>query len=664
MAGVVYTGSKIEGDLDTGLVNAGGKIYFYEPNTVTLKDTYSDSALTTANANPVILDSAGRASIWLNGNYSTKETDKNGNILYTDDEINPTSSTVSGNYNLVTNGSFEDDSSGSGTPDGWDLLEYEGSTNGRVTDDQAHGAASMKFVSTGSGGGRLTTTAFFEAKESGNIEVFFSLKSSVVDVLNIVQILWYKADQTASSTASTTVYTEDAANPTSWADYRFKIAVPSDAAFAKLRLFGCDSSDATSGTTWFDNIIVTVVFADKGADVASANDMVLLFDGILVDATGTTQVNGMTTGQYNGQVQKVHFDGVVPLKHNTAPSAGFSKLWLHNAADHTTVADDEFEFVYDGTYWRVTGGIRTFQTADLEQTGGSEAVTSATIRAGAVDQAAIGAAAVGQGELKTTTGIVSTASTSEVLLTLPGGQYGFYPETRETGDGMGVSISSTSTQQGSTFGSFIIAVVASSGTGYLQQRYIQASPPYDLGNGAIPLFVFALIDNVTGDVISTYVAEDPPWANNGPTNIRPDFTGVDGKKYQKVKQLIMDYGNYTEAKKVLTTQQLYDRMINDEYVDRELTQAIKQADMPLMPHPFGDLRKRDTDGNDLGPLDATVVMLDPLGKLTTALQPLIHDGGASEIAEALHAGYMNIGNTDNGAKAPPGVMPVDVRFKL
>ncbi len=39
---------------------SGGKLYFYETGTTTLKATYSDEAETTANANPVVLDAYGR----------------------------------------------------------------------------------------------------------------------------------------------------------------------------------------------------------------------------------------------------------------------------------------------------------------------------------------------------------------------------------------------------------------------------------------------------------------------------------------------------------------------------------------------------------------------------------------------------------------------------
>jgi hypothetical protein len=44
---------------------AACKLYFYVAGTTTPLDSFSDSALSTANANPVVLDSAGRATIFL-----------------------------------------------------------------------------------------------------------------------------------------------------------------------------------------------------------------------------------------------------------------------------------------------------------------------------------------------------------------------------------------------------------------------------------------------------------------------------------------------------------------------------------------------------------------------------------------------------------------------
>ena len=48
---------------------SGGKLYAYAAGTSTPKDTYTDQGGLTANANPVILDSRGEASIWFNGSY-------------------------------------------------------------------------------------------------------------------------------------------------------------------------------------------------------------------------------------------------------------------------------------------------------------------------------------------------------------------------------------------------------------------------------------------------------------------------------------------------------------------------------------------------------------------------------------------------------------------
>ena len=37
----------------------GGKLFFYDTGTTDLKDTYSDSAMTIENTNPVVLDAYG-----------------------------------------------------------------------------------------------------------------------------------------------------------------------------------------------------------------------------------------------------------------------------------------------------------------------------------------------------------------------------------------------------------------------------------------------------------------------------------------------------------------------------------------------------------------------------------------------------------------------------
>lgn len=54
---------------------AGGRVYFYSPNTSTPKDTWQDSAQTILNTNPIILDARGEASIYGTGSYRQVLTD-------------------------------------------------------------------------------------------------------------------------------------------------------------------------------------------------------------------------------------------------------------------------------------------------------------------------------------------------------------------------------------------------------------------------------------------------------------------------------------------------------------------------------------------------------------------------------------------------------------
>lgn len=54
---------------NSGFPLAGGKVYTYDAGTTTPRTTWTDAAQTTPNANPVILDSAGRATIFWSGTY-------------------------------------------------------------------------------------------------------------------------------------------------------------------------------------------------------------------------------------------------------------------------------------------------------------------------------------------------------------------------------------------------------------------------------------------------------------------------------------------------------------------------------------------------------------------------------------------------------------------
>lgn len=244
--------------LASGEVNNGGLVYFFEPGTSTPKDTYTDASLTVANANPVVLSSAGKATIVLSGAYKVRVEDADGNVLDTTDNFPPAETATAGAFNLVTNGSFEDNGIADGkTPDGWTLTEETGSTVVLDDTDPQRGSQSIKFTSAGSGGGNIVTTSFFEVTPLRGVEVSFLLKSSAADVRNLVQIEWYTAAQ--ASISSESIYDDSTANPTSWTLKRNIVTPPSTARFAKLRLYGCHPSDATTGSTWFDDVLVRVI---------------------------------------------------------------------------------------------------------------------------------------------------------------------------------------------------------------------------------------------------------------------------------------------------------------------------------------------------------------------------------------------------------------------
>jgi hypothetical protein len=83
---------------------ASGKVYTYSAGTTTPKATYTDSTGGTPNANPVILDSAGRAQIWLgDGGYKFVIKDSNDVTIATRDNIGGTVSTAyGGNCNEIS----------------------------------------------------------------------------------------------------------------------------------------------------------------------------------------------------------------------------------------------------------------------------------------------------------------------------------------------------------------------------------------------------------------------------------------------------------------------------------------------------------------------------------------------------------------------------------
>jgi microcystin-dependent protein len=94
-----------------GIPLAGGFLYTYVAGTTTPQATYTDSAASTPNSNPIVLDSRGEANIWLTGaSYKFKLTDANNTEIWTVDNIAPPSTAVSPVF--TTNVTIADNSPG------------------------------------------------------------------------------------------------------------------------------------------------------------------------------------------------------------------------------------------------------------------------------------------------------------------------------------------------------------------------------------------------------------------------------------------------------------------------------------------------------------------------------------------------------------------------
>lgn len=60
---------------------SGGKVYTYEPGTLTPKATYTDALNLIPNTNPIDLDKYGEADIFLNGDYRIRVVDRHGTLI-------------------------------------------------------------------------------------------------------------------------------------------------------------------------------------------------------------------------------------------------------------------------------------------------------------------------------------------------------------------------------------------------------------------------------------------------------------------------------------------------------------------------------------------------------------------------------------------------------
>ena len=167
---------------NNGAPLAGGKLNFYEPGTTTRKDTFSDEAETSANANPVILDAAGRqGDIFFTGQAKVVLTDTDDVIIDTTDPVGESvadsafedysaSATYSQGeivtasngryYRSIVNSNSGNEPSASATE--WEEFRFLGVYNANVTyieDDIVESGGQLYFSLSGSNTGNTPATS-------------------------------------------------------------------------------------------------------------------------------------------------------------------------------------------------------------------------------------------------------------------------------------------------------------------------------------------------------------------------------------------------------------------------------------------------------------------------------------------------------------------------
>lgn len=167
--------------------------------------------------------------------------------------------------------------------------------------------------------------------------------------------------------------------------------------------------------------------------------------------------------------------------------------------------------------------------------------------------------------------------------------------------------------------------------------YMTSSPPWNLGNGDIPLFMFAMIDkdkNIKG--FSACI--DPPWGQNEKVFKKPD-----GKKFIKefldLDKAKKDRKYYDDFRKKLDAQET---VMGDNFLEIEYTQPVKNRFKDLLPVHFGHV-----------PEDHSVIIIDPVSDFCEDLK-LLADAGEN-IAELFNEGQIVIKDKLQGVNTPANI---------
>lgn len=375
---------------------------------------------------------------------------------------------------------------------------------------------------------------------------------------------------------------------------------------------------------------------------------------------------------------------------------------LARSASGLKVADDAVDLAQmaHGAANRLVGRDASGVPAEIV------AGTNVTISGGVIS-ASGGIASVSQGDVNTSTGTVSVGGSNwyaaedgnggsahwffnSTTLASPGGLFVLGMETkRQSGE---VSAIAAFIDGGGNSTSYTTRLMAAAGlttsgtpnAGIAgRQTYISSSPPFDMGDGEAQGFLFLLM-NKKGEIVAHYFADVPPWAYNGPTKVMADYRDPETQKKYRLKRPsltkemildgvlpVVDCCSFEEKLKKELAKEIsgakvrknaemnifveklpsIKRRLMDQY--EEITQEIKNADMGIVPHPFGNI-----------PKGHTVVMVDPYSEGVSNLNAALnYSSEGADMADDIVLSNLVIDNDFlEKRKNPQGVK--QVKFKI
>jgi len=267
------------------------------------------------------------------------------------------------------------------------------------------------------------------------------------------------------------------------------------------------------------------------------------------------------------------------------------------------------------------------------------------VKSPAIDWSSV-SSEIGRSQLKTATGSVTHADSDAANLTLPGGQYGFYPQIKTEGS-IDRNYSIASDFSNSSYTANISFFSSSTNPGYARQRYIQSSPPYDHGDGEVQGYGYASLD-ANGRVVSMYLAEDPPWYGNTQNTPGEQWRDEEtGKEYQRTRKLKCCKKDVDEGR--ISMAEFIERAGQCEDVVEEITPEVKLRGMDELPHPFVECEGR------------TIVLLDPMDEKIGRLIRMMQAG--EKVYELFNEGYLIVDNEPCKRCGPPGVPVHGVKWR-